>query len=443
MIKTLKDNVLLQYTVITLILISVFSLILGNLVTKWSVDLQISKHLDLYPQIIKQKLIDYPELAMMLVDGDYQSHQEQMKGIADNLADLGSIFRVKIWNVDDTVVWSNDTSIIGKKFPTNELYKIAILGKNAYEIAVPDQLEQESEATYKEVLEIYIPILFQERVVGAIEIYEATDLLFEEIKGNITVMWIITSASGVIIYIMLFGIFYNAYRKQQTAFEILGKTQDMTIISLAALAETRDNETGEHILRTKSYVMVLISELRNHPAYYPMLRNSVYVENIIKSTPLHDIGKVGVPDYILHKPGKLTAEEFEVMKNHPQYGYDALKEAVENLGSNSFLETARELIYSHHEKWNGSGYPRGLKGDEIPISGRLMALADVYDALVNKRVYKDAFSFEESKNIIMEGSGKHFDPIVVDAFLARVEEFEKIAIAYNIGPRVENKHSLK
>lgn len=208
--------------------------------------------------------------------------------------------------------------------------------------------------------------------------------------------------------------------------EELERTQDVTIVTLASLAETRDPETGGHILRTQRYVKVLAVYLKDRERFKEEL-DGKSIELLFKSAPLHDVGKVGIPDAILLKPGPLTDEEFEIMKKHAEFGKRALRNAEKVLGSNSFLRIAAEIAYTHHEKWDGSGYPQGLKGDDIPVSGRLMAIADVYDALISKRVYKEAFSHEKTRNIIVEGIGTHFDPEVGDAFLAIENEFIDIA----------------
>lgn len=215
----------------------------------------------------------------------------------------------------------------------------------------------------------------------------------------------------------------------QTAQSEVQTTRDVAIVSLSALAESRDNETGAHILRTQEYVKVLAQNL-SHLDKYTALLTPKYIELLYKSAPLHDVGKVGIPDNVLLKPGKLTEEEFEIMKTHPQIGAEALSTAEKQLGSSSFLRVAKEISLSHHEKWNGSGYPHQLAGEEIPLSGRLMALADVYDALISKRVYKPAFSHDKAKSIILEGKGTHFDPDVVNAFLAVENEFVHIAASY-------------
>ncbi|MEO5378240.1 MAG: two-component system response regulator [Magnetococcus sp. DMHC-6] len=204
----------------------------------------------------------------------------------------------------------------------------------------------------------------------------------------------------------------------------LVQTQDITILTLASLAEARDPETGGHIRRTQNYVRLLAESLRLHPRFVG-LRESGMVELLYKSTPLHDVGKVGVPDHILLKPGKLTDEEFTQMKKHTINGWNALRIALRQMGENSFLYVAAEIAYTHHEKWDGSGYPRQLVGENIPLSGRLMALADVYDALISRRIYKSGMSHEQAVEILVAGKGSHFDPDVVEAFLSIQEQFQE------------------
>ncbi len=206
--------------------------------------------------------------------------------------------------------------------------------------------------------------------------------------------------------------------------------QDVTVLALSSMAETRDDETGNHILRTQRYVKCLAEHLQDHPRFRATLTPE-YIRLLYKSAPLHDIGKVGIPDHILLKPAKLTPEEFEIMKTHTTVGYNALVRAEKALGTElEFLKPAKEIALSHQEKWNGSGYPQGLAGDAIPLSARLMALADVYDALISKRVYKPAFSHEQAMDIIREGRGSHFDPDVADAFLAVHDTFRRIAQSF-------------
>lgn len=206
--------------------------------------------------------------------------------------------------------------------------------------------------------------------------------------------------------------------------------QDVTIMTLASLGETRDNETGKHIRRTQYYVKILAESLRDNPRFGHLLSPEV-IQSLFKSAPLHDIGKVGIPDHILLKPGKLNPEEFELMKTHAKLGRDAIQRAEQELGTEvCFLNFAKEIAHFHHEKWDGSGYPEGLAGDDIPLSARLMALADVYDALISKRVYKEAMSHEQATAIIHAGRSSHFDPDIVDTFLAQQAQFIETARYY-------------
>ena len=207
----------------------------------------------------------------------------------------------------------------------------------------------------------------------------------------------------------------------------LAAIQDVTILAMASLAETRDNDTGNHIRRTQHYLKLLAQHLQPHPRFAHFL-NEHTIDLLFKSAPLHDIGKVGIPDRILLKPGRYEPHEFEIMKSHCQLGRDAIQHAEDQLGmSVDFLKYAKEIAYSHQEKWDGSGYPEGLAGDAIPISARLMAVADVYDALISRRVYKEGMPHAQAVDIIRQGRGTHFDPDVTDAFLALSTEFQAIA----------------
>ncbi|MDD5365749.1 MAG: two-component system response regulator [Gallionellaceae bacterium] len=206
--------------------------------------------------------------------------------------------------------------------------------------------------------------------------------------------------------------------------------QDVSIHALARLAETRDPETGNHIRRTQSYVHTLAVHLHRHPRFSDLLSHD-YIEQLAKSAPLHDIGKVGIPDHILLKPGKLTPDEWEIMKTHARLGSEAIEQAEHDaVKPVAFLAIAKQIAHWHHEKWDGSGYPDGLAGDAIPIPARLMALADVFDALISRRVYKPPMTYVQAREIIIGDRGRHFDPDVVDTFLAVFDEFVAIAERY-------------
>ena len=209
----------------------------------------------------------------------------------------------------------------------------------------------------------------------------------------------------------------------------LAMVQEATIESMSSLTETRDPDTGGHIKRTQNYIRLLADYLKKQPRFIRFLDDEA-IDLLCKSAPLHDIGKVGVSDRILLKPGKLTEQEFEEMKQHTVYGRDTILVAERKLGNTSFLRIAREIAYTHHERWDGSGYPEGLRGEQIPVPGRLMALVDTYDALTSKRVYKSKIPHEKAVQIIIEAKGTQFDPAVVDAFLEVTEDFRRIALRY-------------
>jgi putative two-component system response regulator len=205
----------------------------------------------------------------------------------------------------------------------------------------------------------------------------------------------------------------------------VSQSQLAAIFAMSKLAESRDPETGEHLERMREYCKVISEQLSRMPKFRPII-NREFVDNIYAASPLHDIGKVGIDDNVLLKPGKLTDEEWVLMKRHPVIGAETLREVDRQHPGNAFIRTGIEIAESHHEKWDGSGYPYGLEGEAIPLVARILALGDVYDALTSKRCYKDAFSHAKSRSIIEQGRGSHFDPDVVLAFLEMEDEFQRI-----------------
>ena len=234
---------------------------------------------------------------------------------------------------------------------------------------------------------------------------------------------LVTASLFALLPLLLYGM---EKRRAYLWLQRLAKAQQLTLESMATVAETRDPETGAHIKRTQHYVRALAEYLRQQGVATDILTDE-YIDLLFHSAPLHDIGKVGVPDAILTKPGKLTAEEYEAIKHHTLYGEQMLANTIRKIEGDNFLDLAKAIAASHHEKWDGSGYPRGLAGEDIPFSGRLMAVADVYDALINARCYKPAFSHEKAREIMIAGRGTHFDPQVLDAFLALEDTFQGIA----------------
>jgi len=224
-------------------------------------------------------------------------------------------------------------------------------------------------------------------------------------------------------------IFIDTYDRKEFS-EELNRSQIASMDSMSHVAEVHDYETGAHIIRTKKYIKLLAQHIYSKGLYKNQLSKKM-IEMMYFTAPMHDIGKVGIADSILKKKGKLTDIEYEVMKSHAKLGMHIIDNAISSYKENDFLVMARNIAHYHHEKWDGSGYPEGLKGEEIPLESRFMAIADVYDALVSKRVYKEAFSFEKTKEIIIKGRAKHFDPVLVDAFLEIDDKFQDIAQTYS------------
>ena len=208
------------------------------------------------------------------------------------------------------------------------------------------------------------------------------------------------------------------------------RAKDAIVLALASLAETRDNDTGNHIRRTQHYVRALAEAARAHARFRHELEGTT-IDLLYRTAPLHDIGKVGIPDEILLKPGKLDEQEYAVMQTHTELGDRAIADAAQHLGAATpFLRLAQEIARTHHERWDGTGYPNGLKGTEIPLSGRLMAIADVYDALVSQRIYKPALTHGEAVQVILAERGRHFDPELVDVFAEVAAVFDLIRQHY-------------
>ncbi len=233
--------------------------------------------------------------------------------------------------------------------------------------------------------------------------------------------------AALIICILLFIIFYLVHLKEKDTHEKLQDTHHDSILNLAYQAEFGDAEIGNHLDRTALFVEMLAGELQRSSPYASQFTEP-YIKDLVQSAPLHDVGKVGIPGAVLNKPGRLTNDEFELMKGHSELGARILRKTRAKQGGQAFLEIAEEIAVAHHERWDGHGYPKGLAGEEIPLSARLMALADVYDALRSELCYKQAYDHAESVKIIKNQKGRQFDPYVVEAFLSCEKEFERISM---------------
>lgn len=425
--KRLLKNVIAQYTIITLAVIVVISAGLGIVITRRIEEHVLKSHVSMFPPVIRAMVKDHPALYDVFSDRsvriDPSSLNEQMK----DLFTFGSVFRVKLWGRDGTILWSDKKEIIGRNFSDNPQFIEAMKGRAAYAMAEPRKLENATETGQGRVLEIYVPVERNGETVGVLEIYESVEILHGEIKDTTHTVWIWVAAAGYLLYTLLFVVFYRSYTGEQMSSRRLRETQDATIMALAYQAELRDREVGKHIERTSRYVDILARELSRCEQYRSYLTSS-YIEDLVKAAPLHDIGKVGIPDAILNKPGGLSDREFQHIKQHCEYGALILKKAGEKVAFQSFLKIAMQMIMYHHENWDGRGYPHGLSGEDIPLSARIMAVADVYDAIRSRRPYKDPLPHDEAISIILQKKGTHFDPEIVEVFLKREKEFAEIAL---------------
>ena len=238
--------------------------------------------------------------------------------------------------------------------------------------------------------------------LAALAVVTAIQMIFPE-----------TLITSLAVLIFILGVYLNL---EDPSLKRLTRYHSETVMAFANLIENRDSSTGGHIKRTSLYVELIADELRQNKQYTDILTKD-FIMNLSKAAPMHDIGKVSVPDAILQKAGKLTDEEFELMKQHAPNGGEIIRQTFANLGSKEYREMAYHVARHHHEKWNGTGYPDGLKGEDIPLAARIMAVADVFDAVSEKRCYRDAMPLDQCFQIIEDGSGTHFDPVIVSAFL--------------------------
>ncbi len=422
-----RQNIIFQYTLTTFVVSLAVSLVLGFLLSQRLSDQAIKAYTNFFPRVVAYVVKDKSEARSLLASGKGAQMPLEFEGLAAELQSLGSVFDVKIWDLQGTIVWSSKKELVGKNFKDDPDFKLASGGKVSGAFMRPDKDENRLGRYSETALEIFAPIIFNNETIGVVELYESARELLARIKQGVLVIWTSVIAAGILLYVLLFFIFFKAHQTQKSNTIKLERTVDAIIYALAYLAEIRDVETGRHLERTGLYVGIIARELLRSSPYSKYLSQH-YIADLMKSSPLHDVGKVGVSDAILHKPGKLTPEEFAEMQKHSDYGAKILIEADKKLGFQSLLTMAIQIAQSHHERWDGKGYPRGISGDNIPLSARIMALADVYDALRSKRCYKEAYTHAESIKIILDGKGTQFDPFVVNAFLSSEKEFEKISL---------------
>lgn len=347
---------------------------------------------------------------------------------------------------DDTTILSTLQTLLSKKLGSGVTIETAESGQEALEIH--DELQEEGQTISVIISDFIMPAMrgdqllvhMHEKSPKTIKILLTGQSDLDGIRRSINEAdlyrflekpfdntdFILTVKAALTTYNQDRALIRTIHDLEMKSLE-LQRNQDLTILAMGSICETRDNDTGNHIYRTRAFMEILAARLARLPRYHD-LAPPIDWQLIWKSAPLHDIGKVGIPDHILLKPGRLTPEEFEVMKRHTTLGYDAIRSAETRLdGNSSFLQVALDIAYCHHERWDGKGYPQGLRGEEIPLSARMMAIADVYDALISKRVYKPAFSHHEAVAIIQADSGSMFDSHIVDCFLEDTEAFNAVA----------------
>jgi len=424
-----KNNILIKYTVIILTAIIISSVTLSVILTKQLQHHLIVTHIELYPSHISHITKDHSEIF-----NNFEKSlviNEVLSDFINEIKFTGNIIGINLIGKNGTIIWSEKKELTGKNLYHNDPQFIkAVAGQISYLLENQDKNDGNPDRIYGKLLKIYSPVIINDKISGVIELTESDTDLFLSIYDNNKFIWIFISVSGLILYVLLFQIFYNSYRSLKRINKQLDETQDVTIYALGYLAELRDRETGKHLDRTAKYVEIIAAELKNHQEYKDYITKN-YIRDLVKAAPLHDIGKVAIPDSILLKPGKLTEEEFETIKKHCESGYMILKKAEMKLAFQSFLKIALQIVKYHHEKWNGTGYPDKLKEGNIPLSARIMAIADVYDALRTERPYKKGFSHENTIEIINSEKGKHFDPLIVDVFMKSHEKFKAISLEYS------------
>lgn len=414
-IKDRESNVLLQFS---LFMLAIVLLVSGFLAIALSSFVQ--------GHVIRMHAVFYGEgLAPSFRSAMARSEEVDFQRLRNELEAAGRLPHIKdlaIWSSSGDVLLKGSTATLGRD--SKDALAIALGG--AVHFVYGPGVGLSLLNRFHGDLFLYVPIKgANARVVGVIGLLESDEGLSEDLGKAARAIALYVALAGIVIYLTLFILYFRSYRKQKMTNERLRQSQDSIIFAMSSLSSLRDQETGGHLLRCSAYVNLLASRLRNEKAFRSYIDHE-YIRTITSVAPLHDIGKVGIADAILRKPGKLTDEEYEAMKEHSVLGADILRAARSRLPFHSQLELAIELTRHHHERWDGKGYPDGLVGEAIPLSARLMALADVYDALRSERYYKKAMSHDEAIKLIVDGAGKQFDPNIVAVLTANQESFSAI-----------------
>ncbi|OPY76465.1 MAG: Cyclic di-GMP phosphodiesterase response regulator RpfG [Syntrophorhabdus sp. PtaU1.Bin058] len=392
---------------------------------------------------------------LSLSDGQLTKGSFSKKAIRDirrSIEDF-KLEKINAFSRSGEVLYSTDEHDIGKINKNAYFTEIVAKGKQYLQIVEKNMKTAENRLADRDLAEVYIPVMHKNVFGGAFEIYyditERKHKLDKLLRHSSIVLYTTTTIFLLSVAIMLFKITESIVRREEAEKKLaeshshlerlvaeqiheITVTQRTSVEALVILAEYYDPDTGKHLVRIRQYVELLATWLKGHSPYSGYISGKAdYVNEVKFASILHDIGKVAIKREILTRPGKLTAEEFDLVKKHTLVAGEVLGKAnavfVDSFGKDSYLALARDIALYHHEKWNGSGYPYGLKGESIPLSARIVALADVYDALVSTRPYKSPLSHNEAINIIMKEKGEHFDPYVVEAFLAQSDRFYEIS----------------
>jgi len=425
--RSILQNIVLQYTLISFLVTFSVSLYLINSLTNKTINHSTMIHSKTYINFINTIETNYPSLINSLLTGKKFNEEEHhdFEHFVSDLLIFPQITNIHIFSGDHNSVYEYSASNVRKKYLQKKDYiDKAFSGEFNYFL-------QDNEEDDNQYLHSFYPIMYKEKVIGIVEIIDSDSDFKSYLKQSEKEIIQSITLGGFVFYILLFFIFFKSYQYQNKIFKRLHKSQELTIHAMSLLAELRDDDTGAHIIRTREYCRLLAIELKKRPDYSKYLTKE-YIEDLERSAPLHDIGKVGLPDSILLKPGKLTPEEFEIIKKHPKHGADVLLKVAESLDYKSYFDIGIQVVLHHHENWDGSGYPNSLKGEDIPLSARIMAIADVYDALRSKRTYKKSMSHEEARTIIISESGKKFDPLLIEAFINIEHQFKLVSNKTNI-----------
>jgi HD-GYP domain-containing protein (c-di-GMP phosphodiesterase class II) len=435
--QRIKDNFLFHYFILSLTMTTLIAIVLSTVLVKQMKNHMILSHSYFYQAYIKAIPNNYSEILPFfsiksgtkekIQDGhpsDLEAHESEAHPdnewahFQNDLLQYPAVVQLRIFNNSNEIIWH---------YGAHQENQDPVSIDTIRTLLIKNPITYQIKSTKPDfIIHYYIPLFINGEMMGIVEVSDQEPKFGANLVKNRNSIVSLILLSGLVFFVSLFYLFFRGYTNQRKSLERLDQSQSLTIHTMSRLAELRDNNTGAHIQRTSLYCKALCSALKTNLEYKSYITKE-YIEDLVRSAPLHDIGKVGIPDHILQKPGKLTAEEFEIIKSHPKLGAEVLKVAIESLGFQSFFEIGYQIVLSHHENWDGSGYPNGLVQKEIPLSARIMAIADVYDALTTTRPYKNAFSHEKAMSVILEESGNKFDPIIVEALIQISDEFKLIS----------------